>query len=154
MSKADADMLVELATVDEVYAWIPTDMDGRNEITPQWCELVLEVKRTDDGELTPAWPLNVRMPLRRHDGELMIQVIHEVLHPNSGGEPRDMLWVELDEVVDRIQDRIERGKDPLKRDVGQALGLATALAILENPYAYDVDQIREAAMERYEGRNA
>jgi hypothetical protein len=116
--------------------------------------LVLEVKRTDDGELNPSWPLNVRMPLRRHDGELIIEVLHQVLHPNAGGVANDMIWTELDEVVDRIQARVQKGKEPLKRDVGQALGLATTLAIIENPYAYDVDSIREAAMERWEARTS
>jgi hypothetical protein len=39
------------------------------------------------------------------------------------------------------------------RDVGQAQGLALALAILVNPFAYDVDAIRAEAMARYDARN-
>jgi hypothetical protein len=142
----DAELLEELATVDEAQAWIPTNRDHVEAVTPPWCELVLEIKREAD------WPLNVRMPLRRHDGELIIERLHRALHPGSGGAVKEMLWMELDDVVDRIQRRVERGKEPLKRDVGQAQGLALAIAILDNPYGYDVDAVRAEAMDRYESR--
>jgi hypothetical protein len=143
----DAELLKELATLDECDAWIPTNRDHVEGITPPWCELVLEMKRRDD------WPLNVRMPLRRHDGELLIQALHDALHPDAGGSVREMLWSELDDVVDKIQRRVDRGKQPLNKHVGQAQGLALALAILVNPFAYDVDAIRVEAMARYEARN-
>jgi hypothetical protein len=149
----EAELLQELSTLDECDAWIPTNRDHVESITPPWCELVFEVKRTDDGSLTPSWPLNVRMPLRRHDGELMIQALHDALHPNAGGSVREMLWAELDDVVDRIQKRVNKDKPPRLRDVGQAQGLALALAILVNPFAYDVDAIRAEAMARYDARN-
>lgn len=143
-----ADMLIELASVDEASAWIPTAIDHSQGITPDWCELVLEIRR-DGGE----FPIRQTMPLRRHDGELIIELLHQALHPRAGLSIAQMIWSELDDVVDAIQKRIERGKEPLKRDAGVALGLATALAILTNPYAYDVDAIREEAMERWEARH-
>jgi hypothetical protein len=59
----------------------------------------------------------------------------------------------VDDVVDKIQRRVDRGKQPLNKHVGQAQGLALALAILVNPFAYDVDAIRVEAMARYEARN-
>jgi len=148
-----ADDLIELGTLDEATAWVPGDGDHTTGITPPWCELVLEVTRTDDGSLNPSWPLNIRAPLRRHDGELIIQVLHETLHPSSGGSVVDMLFMELDDIVDRIQRRVTRGKEPFKADVGMARGLALSIAITLNPRSYDVDAVREIAMERWSARN-
>lgn len=141
------DLLLELATLDEVTAILPTAMDGGVGNVPVWCELLLEIRRFDDGTLTPAWPLNARLPLRRHDGELIIEALNEVLHPQLV-DPQEALWVELDVVVLRIQRRVERGKEPRLKDVGQALGLATALAHLTGS---DLDEIRGQAMTRFEG---
>lgn len=149
----DAELLQELATLDEVVAWIPTATDHAQEVTPEWCEVVLEVKRDDDGSLDPPWPLRDRMPLRRHDGELIIQVLHDVLHPGGGGQVARMLWSELDDVVDRIQKRVERDRSPRLRDVGRAQGLTTAIAIMVNPFAYDEQAVRDEAMERHEARH-
>jgi hypothetical protein len=144
----DAELLSELTSVDEVKAWIPTDKDHVAEVVPPWCELVLQVRRHTGGH-----PFSTNMTLNRHDGEAIITALHSTLHPNSGGMVKVMLWTELDEVVDAIQRRVERGKDPLKRDVGKAQGLALAIAIMTNPFAYDDDAVRDEAMDRYEARN-
>lgn len=145
----DADLLVELATLDEVQAWVPTNADHVSGVTPPWCELVLEIRRTDDESLITAWPINERLPLRRHDGELIIQVINDVLHPDRVSAV-DGIWDELDAVVASIQRRVERDREPLRRDVGIAYGLALALAVLANPDDPDVDAVRAEAMQRYE----
>lgn len=144
-----AELLEELSTLDDVTAYVPTCKDQDAGMVPAWCELVLTVKRVG-GE----FPLNMTLPLRRHDGELIIEVLHQVLHPAAGGAVTDGMWADLDAVVDRIQRRIEKGKDPLKRDVGEALGLATGIARMINPYDPDIDEVREVAMERYEIRNS
>lgn len=144
-----ADLLAELASLDEVSAWVPTAANHAAGITPQWCELVLEITRTSDDDLAPAWPIKQRLPLRRHDGELIIQVLHDVLHPEYPTQAGDAIWAELDAVVERIQRVVNKGKSPSKSLVGQALGLATALAIIERPLEPDVDDIRAVAMTRY-----
>jgi hypothetical protein len=77
---------------------------------------------------------------------LIIEALGEVLHPRRA-EAQEGIWEELDDVVVRIQRRVEKDREPLKRDVGQALGLATALAYL---LGVPVDEIRDQAMERYE----
>lgn len=150
----DVELLEELATLDEVEAVIPTAVEHDMSIVPPWCELLLSIKRVDDGSLTPAWPINTRLPLRRHDGELIIQVLHEVLHPKTDRELGAVanIWWELDMVVDRIQKRVERGREPMKVDKGLALGLAVALAYLIDPREVDVDEVRAQAMRRYESR--
>lgn len=140
------ELLKPLATLDEVTVSSPGSMDGDLGHVPQWCELLLEIRRIDDGTLTPAWPLNARMPIRRHDGELIIEALSEVLHPDKANATEE-IWEELDAVVARIQARVERGKDPRQKDVGQALGLATSLAYLLDKA---LDDVREMAMERYE----
>lgn len=153
----DAELLVELATLDEVSAWIPTGADHDAEAVPPWCEVMLTIKRepSPSGDINDpgTWPVNTTLPLRRHDGELVIQVLHEVLHPSSGGQVKAMLWSELDEVVDRIQKRVERDRAPRLRDVGRAQGLTRAIAILVNPFAYDEDEVRAEAMERHVERH-
>jgi len=141
------DLLAELATLDEVSAYVPTSSEQDNGTFPEWCELMLEYKRSDD------WPLNARVPLRRHDGELIIEVIHKVLHPTSGLSIVDKLWRQLDVVIDRMMRRIDAGKDPLKIDRGRADGLTTALAMMINPYAPHEDGVKATAMERYEARH-
>src|SRR5690349_15754071 len=123
------ELLEPLATLDSVEAWSPTSGDHLHDITPQWCELVLQVKRD-------------------HDGELIIEVLTQVLRPDAHRNAAEAIWDELDTVVERIQRRIDRGKDPMRADVGQALGLATALAAIDNPLDPDVDEVRGVAMER------
>ena len=149
----DADLLAELATVDEVEAYLPTNADHVAQAVPAWCELVLSVKRFDDGTLKPSHPLNVRMPLRRHDGELIIEVLQGALHPDANKFAVEAMWAALDDVVDRLQRRVNKGKEPLKSDRGEALGLATAIALLSNPIEPDVDEVRSVAMERWEIRH-
>jgi uncharacterized protein Yka (UPF0111/DUF47 family) len=152
-----ADALGELATLDEVTAQIPTDKEQRNGIYPSWCDLVLEIKRDADSTIKdgPAtFPLSHRMPLRRHDGELIIEVLDSVLHPGRAGGTADTIWMDLDDCIDRIMKRVQHPKkDPKPEDVGEAVGLTKALARLVMPYEPDEDAIRDIAMERYAIRN-
>jgi len=143
---SDIELLQGLGTLDLVEAVAVGAGDQEAGTVPPWCEIQFEAKRDE------LKPFHVRWHLKRHDAELIIQVLHKVLHPSAGGHVTTMLWAELDEVVDRIQKRVERGRDPLKADVGRAQGLTRAIAILVNPYAYDEDEVREEAMERYEER--
>lgn len=141
------DLLLPLGTVDEITVLIPGSMDGDLGHVPQWCDLVVDIKRYDDGTLKPAWPLNVRLPFRRHDGELLLEALDEQLHPNRVAA-QEAIWEEMDDVVNCIQSRVEKGKDPFKRDVGRAQGLATALAYL---LGVSEDEVRDQAMVRYDG---
>lgn len=145
----DADLLIELASLDEIEAYVPTATEHDLGAVPSWCELVVKMKRT-----TTDYPLSTTLPLRRHDGELIATVINDVLHPDRPTSASAAIWEGLDDVVDRIQRRVGRGKDPLKADVGQAFGLAMALACIANPADPDVDAVRADAMERWEARTA
>jgi hypothetical protein len=149
----DAELLAELATVDEVEAYIPTGADHDNSITPPWCELVLSVTRLDDGTLKPAWPLNTRMPLRRHDGELIMQVLWDALHPARPMGAVEQMYMELDRVYDKIMKRVNKGKEPLAAHKYEALGIAKGIALMVNPVEPDVDEVRAVAVERYEARH-
>lgn len=143
-NKGSESLFADLASLDEVTAWSPTGKDHDAGIVPPWCEMVLEVARESE------WPIKVQWPLRRHDGEMIIDVIHQTLHTRPGGNVTDMLWTELDRVVVKIQKRVEKGREPKSGHVGEARGLALAIAILTNPYAYDLDEVRAEAMARYE----
>lgn len=62
----------------------------------------------------------------------------------------DSIWEELDVAVANLMTAPGKVFDAtLNVYKGQALGLATALAILTNPYAKDIDAIRLEAMARY-----
>lgn len=148
-----ADLLVELATIDEVSAHIPTGADHDAGIVPPWCELVLNVKREAEpfSDGPGEYPINTgSLTLRRHDGELIIEVLQSVLHPAHVSSAVAQVWDELDTVYAKIMRRVERDKEPLKKDVAMALGLATALAIMLDPIEPDVDEVRGLAVERYE----
>lgn len=140
------ELLQQLATLDEVSVTALGSMDGDLGHTPQWAEILVEITRTDDGTLKPAWPLHSVMPLRRHDGELIIEALNEVLHPHRAGA-QEAIWDELDVVVVRIQRRVERDKAPRPKDAGQALGLATALSMMTGR---DLEDVKDEAMQRYE----
>ena len=144
-----AELLAELSSLHEVTAWVPSNADHVVGKTPPWCELVLEIHRPSNEEAAPGFPLRERLPLRRHDGELIAQVLHDVLRPEAPVMASDMIWADLDALVERIQKVVNKGKVPSKSLVGQALGLATALAYLDRPYDPDVDEVRATAMTRY-----
>jgi hypothetical protein len=149
-----AELLEELSTFDEFSCWSPGTLDHHGQRVPEGTEVVLQAQRFSSrgrGNILNS-PLNVQMPMTRHDGELIIEALHRELHPRSGGDIPDVLWLELDEVVDRIQARIAKGKAPKNSDKGQALGLAMAIAIMRNPYAYDIESVRVEAMERWDAR--
>lgn len=86
---------------------------------------------------------------------------------NLGKSILDILWEELDSIVDRIMDdggepRVEGftadhalslGKE-WGEQRGQAQGVAYAVALLTDPLAPDVPAVRELAMARYDERQA
>lgn len=154
---SDAELLTELATVDEVSAYIPTNMDHDAGVVPSWCELVLDVRREPmegDDPWAPPGHSHIRQKwmLRRHDGELLIQVLHDVLHPNVG-VGLDHVWSMLDDAVERIQKRVSKGKPPRPADQAEALTLATAIAHVAKPHDPDVDDVKATAMARFEIRH-
>jgi hypothetical protein len=114
--------------------------------------LVLEVQR--DRQPT-GHPILLRTPLRRHDGELIIEVLNAVLHPLTEREDRGVhkLWDALDEAVDRIQVRVDKGKAPRPADVGEARALTYALSMVLAAYKGDQDAVRAEAMARYDARH-
>lgn len=133
------DLLRELAELEVVA--VGSD-DATLGTTPPWCEIVLDL--TDDMSTK-------RIHLRRHDGELIIEALHEVLHPSmSKHNPIHRLWEELDEVMDFI--RADDSPEP--EDRARAKALAFAIALLSQPYAEepDMDAVRSQAAERWESR--
>lgn len=134
----DRELLLTLGTLDSCEARVPTAQDHHEEVVPQWCEIRLTLERDDK-----VLPIN----LRRHDGELIIECLHEVLHPTSGRSILQHLWSELDAMVDEIQEG--EGGEVAK---GEAKGMALAIAYMTNPYNPSVDHVRSLAMERWEAR--
>jgi len=72
-----------------------------------------------------------------HKGEIM----------PAGKSIFEMMWDELDTVVSRLMLDGEGYED---QDKGAALGIATCLAIMINPYAPDIGAVRTEAMRRWE----
>jgi hypothetical protein len=148
-----AEMLAVLATLDSVEALIPTSGDVDTGMVPGWCELRLMVKRLRSDDTGGDWPLSIDVPLRRHDGEMLIEVLWQVLHPDTPTSASEQLWDGLDGVVERIQARVEAGEEPVAADVVTASTLAKAIAIVNRPYDPDVDEVRAVAMTRWEIRH-
>lgn len=91
-------------------------------------------------------------------------------HPHAGKTLLEIIWEELDEVMDRLMAdgvpstdmRLSQGygtpemAEAFRRwgeERGQAQGLAYALAVLTNPYHVDVDAIRAQAVARWKERH-
>jgi hypothetical protein len=125
----------------EVTAFIPTDLDQREGIIPEWSDLVVQQKGDHDN-VTWRWPLT------RAAGEAMLDVLHGALHPYAGGSIRKLLWDDLDILTDLIMS----GEDESDMTKGKAAGVARAIAYMLNPYDVDaaLDAVREEAVERWE----
>jgi hypothetical protein len=130
-----ADLLLGLGTLESCEARVPTAHEQDIGEVPDWCELVLTLERDDK---------TVVHYLRRHDGELIVEILNDVLRPHTGASGQQMIWAELDEVYDRMK----RG-EPEKGDKDYARGLCMALAIIRRIGAPDLDAIRETARERW-----
>ena len=72
----------------------------------------------------------------------------------TGPTLRELVFKELDAVMDRLMDATLDEQPISPTDRGEAKGLATALAIFSNPYNPSVDAVRAEALERWEARNA
>jgi hypothetical protein len=143
MSEA-AKMLRTMTRIESVEATEVGDADQVLGTVPEWCELVLDFEAQGQKR---------RAHLTRHDGELIIEVLHSVLHPNTHkNSPVQRLWAELDDVMDYLVDVDE----PEPEDKVRARALAEAIALIAQPYAEepDIDAVRAEAMERWENRQA
>lgn len=86
--------------------------------------------------------------------------------PHAGRSIIEILWEELDSIMDRLVEDGEpeawthtvAGRKALEavrewgEERGQAQGMAYAIAVLTNPYHVDVDAIRAEAVRRRRGR--
>jgi hypothetical protein len=132
-------LLAELAEIEVIATGAGDHVDGS---VPQWCELVLDL--TDDSATK-------RIHLRRHDAELIIEALHEVLHPNTHRtSPVARLWEELDDTMDFLR----ADDEPEEEDRIRARTLAFAIALLTQPYSEepDISAVRTEAASRWESR--
>lgn len=142
MSDGDIGLLTQLSQFDEVEAMTVGSEDSLEGNVADSCELVLDLR---SGHQTQ------RLQLTRHDGELIIEVLHTVLHPNTHrSSPVQRLWAELDDVMDFLM-----VDDPEPEDKARAKALAEAIAMLATPYSEepDIDAVRKEAVERWEQRD-
>jgi len=63
-----------------------------------------------------------------------------------------MMWEELDSIMDRLMHPGSEAEDG--RDPGRAEGVAYCIAVVQSPYAPNINDIRAQAVERWEERNA
>ena len=71
--------------------------------------------------------------------------------PCEGRSLLEMMWEELDAVFERL---ISDNPAADGRDEGRAEGIATCIAIVQQPYNPNLDSVREEAMARWETREA
>ena len=139
---SDKDLLIPLSRFDEVEAATVSDVDQLNGTVSDSDELVLDLIREGRTQ---------RIALTRHDAEVIIEVLHSVLHPNAHrSSPVQRLWGELDDVMDFLVDV----DDPEPEDRARAKALATAIALISQPWSEEpnIDAIRDEAMDRWESR--
>lgn len=141
---SDADLLRELARLDSVEAATVEDGDHLSGVVDDWCEIVLDLDY-DGGKR--------RLQLTRHDAELIIEVLHAVLHPHTHkSSPVVKLWEMLDEQMDFLM----ADDDPEAEDKVRAKTLAEAITLITQPTSevgsIDVSDVRDEATERWESR--
>lgn len=68
----------------------------------------------------------------------------------AGKSIEELIWERLDAVVDRLK---KGGGTVGDYEKGEAIGLATALAIISNPYIVNIDAVRGEAVSRWEIAN-
>lgn len=113
---------------------IPSAVESESGATPAWCDFVLV--------------LNGRQTyMTRSSAQTLQHSIGKTLNRWGGASIYELIWEELDGVIDALME--EPGSDVLR---GTALGLATAIAYMQNPLVADVDGVRAEAMGRYEER--
>lgn len=93
-------------------------------------------------------------------------------HVNAGRSIIQILWEELDSIMDRLKSDLppdadehyigqdEFNTETFEEDVlkygeerGQAQGVAYAIAVINNPYDVNVSAVKAMAVERWESRN-
>lgn len=134
-------LLLELARLESVEVVAVGDGDHTAEKVAPWCEIVLNLEDSSGTR---------QVQLTRHDGELIIEALHEVLHPQDNRRhPAQKIWSELDEIMDYLMEG-----DPEPEDKAAARAYATALAYIMKPHADapDINEIRAIAKERWEAR--
>lgn len=63
----------------------------------------------------------------------------------AGRSLLEMMWQELDTIVDRLMGRAEAADG---RDPGRAEGVAYCIALVQSPYAPSIEDVRAQAMDR------
>lgn len=140
----DAELLGALSRLDSVEAMSVGAEDHSYGRTSEWCEILLNLEGNG----------NTRsVELTRHDAELIIEVLHNVLHPGKHkSSPLSRLWKLLDDHMDFLL----ADEDPEPEDKARARALAEAITILRNPWTeddqIDVSEVRDEAVERWEAR--
>ena len=144
---SDRELLAELSRLESVEVIAVSDGDHTNETVEPWCELVMNLEDSRGVR---------QIQLTRHDAELVIEALFEVLHPQDNrSSARTRIWAKLDETMDYLMGTDE----PESEDKATARALAFALACITKPYSPETDveaninEIRAIAVERWEERD-
>ena len=114
----------------------------------------------------PGQQRTMRAGTFRKEGTVVSEVVTEWLNPehanvmsdllraavvNAGGSScggktlYEMVWDELDVITERLM-----AGEGAEDDVGAARGIAYIIAVMQNPYLPNIDNIKEQAMDRWE----
>jgi hypothetical protein len=121
-----AERRAELVTTADVEIIVPMESVAQTDIASQQVSVLL-------------WGREV--PNLVHD-------LQKTVRTDCGGKSIiGMLEDHLDGIVERIMNGAEAADG---RDPGRAEGIALALAVFFNPYKPSIDDVRQAAMDRYD----
>jgi hypothetical protein len=125
-------------------------------------------------------PIPRRSPWWRDEEKIMVAKEQAAQHPYAGMSVLDILWDELDTIMDQLMEEGAPEKSSLAKEImggcstireaseladgwygtlkgwgelrGQAQGVAYAIAVCTNPYACDVPAIKREARARWDAR--
>lgn len=93
-------------------------------------------------------PKDVERGLKRLTKADSLRPIRPASQVCHGKSILEMLWEELDTIVERLM-----AEGAGENDKGCAQGVAYAIAVIENPYYVDIERVRKEAMDRWEQQN-
>lgn len=138
----------ELMRVPKQREPLVAEPNGQGYIEPQ---SELDVRHLRVALARWVHPADLKRALKRLTQVNGLRPIRPASQVCGGKSILEMLWDELDAIVERLQ---ADASDDLAADRGRAQGVAYSIAVIQNPYLPNIEAVRAEAMDRWEAANA